>query len=159
MLGKIGFGIAGTVLAMFVMGRAESLGSHCGFGGSIAWAQNWDDPADDADVDSQPATVPDVSGSYSGTIDDHRKGAFTISATISQAGAKLSGPWSSSFGGGTLKGKVTANSDVTMTLKIHGKGGCSLNAHGTFENGDEISVVYHATGCHHSDHGTFDITD
>ena len=84
MLGKIGFVITGTVLAMFIMGRVESLAAHRGFGGSSAWAQQWDDPADDAspqdDVVSQPELVPDVSGSYFGTLDDHRFGPGVLSA-------------------------------------------------------------------------------
>jgi hypothetical protein len=163
MMGKIGLVITGTVLAMFVMGRVESLAAHRGFGGSTAWAQNWDDPADDAGVDSQPATVPDVSGSYSGPVEDHRFGSGTIAVEISQggpSGGKLSGPWETDLNGGavgTLKGKVKPNNKVAMKLKITGKGSCGLNAHGIFENGNEISGVYHTTGCGHPDHGTFDI--
>jgi hypothetical protein len=159
MLGKkIGLMAIGAVLAMFAIGQAGSLIAHRGFAGSTAWAQ--DDEAPDAAIDSTPPTVPDVSGTYSGQIDDHRKGNGTISATIGQSGNVLSGTWSSDLkAGGKLSGKVNASSDVTMTLKLHGKPGCSLHASGTFENGDEISMVFIAVGCHHSDHGTIDMTD
>ena len=149
---RIGFATVAAALAIFAIGQVAA---------STAWAQSWDDPADEA-VDSASPTVPDISGTYSGNIDDHRKGSGTISATITQTGNVLSGTWISTgnaAGGGKLNGKVNASSDVTMTLKLHGKGGCSLNAVGTFENGDEISMVYHAVGCHHSDHGTIDMTD
>jgi hypothetical protein len=151
MFGKnIGAIVFGAALTMFAIGQVAA---------STAWAQ--DDEAADAAVDSNPPTVPDVSGTYSGSLDDHRKGNGTISATISQTGNVLSGTWSSDVGGvgGKLSGKVNSSSDVTMTLKIHGKAGCSLHATGTFENGDEISVVYVASGCNHSDHGTIDMTD
>jgi len=162
MLKKIGFVTAGVVLATFVMGRVESLAAHRGFGGSLAWAQQWDDSAGDTspqDDDSmKKSPPPDVSGTYSGTIEDHRFGAGTISATISQSGSKLSGSWDATFGGpGTLKGTVKSNGAITARLKI--KGGCGLNAHGTFESGDEISGTYQVTGCGRSDHGTFDMTD
>jgi hypothetical protein len=148
---KIGLMVIGAALAMFAMGR-----------GSTAWAQSWDDPADDA-ASAQPTTLPNIAGSYSGDVADHRFGDGTLSATISQGGPSggvLSGNWSTDIGGGAsgpLKGKVKPNNAVTLRLKIHGN--CHLVAHGTFENGDEIVGVYHAAGCGGPDHGTFDITD
>jgi hypothetical protein len=146
---KIGLMVIGAAIAMFAIGQIAA---------STAWAQ--DDEAADAAADSQPPTVPDVGGTYSGSLDDHRKGNGTISATIDQSGKLLSGTWSSDLkAGGKLTGKVNASSDVTMTLKLHGKAGCSLDAKGTFENGNEISMVFVAVGCHHSDHGTIDMTD
>lgn len=147
---KIGLVVIGAVLALFTMGQIAA---------STASAQ--DDETADASVDSQPPTVPDISGTYSGPLDSHRKGNGTISATIAQTGNVLSGTWSSDVhaAGGKLTGKVNASSDVALTLKLHGKPGCSLHANGTFENGNEISAVFHAVGCKHSDHGTIDMTD
>jgi hypothetical protein len=150
---KIGLVAMGAVVAIFAIGHVAA---------STVWAQSWDDQTADFAADSHPPTVPDISGTYSGNIEDHRKGSGTISAMITQTGNVLSGTWNSTgnaSGGGKLSGKVNASSDVTMTLKLHGKGGCSLNAVGTFENGNQISMVYHAVGCHHSDHGTIDMTD
>ena len=149
---KIGLMVIGAAMAMFAMGR-----------GSTAWAQSWDDVADDAASESQPPTLPNVAGTYSGNIHDHHFGDGTITATIAPGGASggvLSGSWSTDLDGGlgtTLKGKVQANSAVTLRLKI--KGTCHLVAHGTFENGNEIVGVYHAAGCGGPDHGTFDMTD
>ena len=158
MLARIGFVVGGIVLSMFVMGRVESLATHRGFAGPAACAQLWTDPADDADVDSQPAAVPDVSGSYSGTIQDAKLGPGEITAEISQTGSTLTGSWDSTFGGpGTLKGKVKPNSKVHARLKITGGKGCGLNVQGTFQNGNEIAGKYQVTGCKRSDHGTFDM--
>jgi hypothetical protein len=102
--------------------------------------------------------VPDVSGSYSGTIQDAKLGSGAISADIIQNGSDLTGSWDASFGGpGTLKGKVKPNSKVHARLKITGGKGCGLNIEGTFQNGNEIAGKYQVTGCKKSDHGTFDM--
>ncbi len=157
MLAKIGFVTGVIALSTFMMGRVESLVAHHSFAGSTACAQLWTDPADDPDVDSQPAAVPDVSGSYSGTIQDAKLGSGNIAADISQSGSDLTGGWEATFGGpGTLKGKVRPNSKVHARLKITGQGGCGLNIQGTFQNGNEIKGKYQVTGCKKSDHGTFD---
>jgi hypothetical protein len=156
---KIGLMVTGAVLAMFAMGHVESLAAHRGFAGSTAWAQSWDDEADDAAVDSQPPTVPNVGGSYSGTLQDHRLGTGDIAITINQTGSKLSGTWNSSFSGsGThhFKGKVKSDSTVIMALHFHG---CTVAVKGTFQNGDEILGGYKVLNCGRSDHGTIDITD
>ena len=147
---KIGLVAIGAVLAIFAIGQVAA---------STAWAQSWDDPADEAVDSASPA--PDATGTYSGNIDDHRHGSGTISATITQTGKVLSGTWSSDVGGvgGKLSGKINASNDVTMTMKVHGQPGCVLDAVGTFENGDQISAAYHTIGCRHSDHGHFDMTD
>jgi|SRR5579863_2117798 len=157
MLRKFGLVVGATVLAMFVMARVESLAAHRGFAGSVAWAQDWDD----ADADSEAApTLPNVAGNYTGNVSDHRLGNGTISATITQGGPSggvLKGNWSTSLGlvNGGLKGKVKPNNAVKLQLKVNSH--CFLNAHGTFENGDEIVGVYHGQGCGHPDHGTFDV--
>jgi hypothetical protein len=159
MFSKSGFVIVATALAMFAMGRVESLAAHRGLAGPTAWAQQWDDPADDTAADSQPPTPPTISGTYSGTLDDHRTGPGTLSATISQTGAKVSGTWSSNLGSGTLKGRVRSNDDVLIKLSATGGHGCKIFVLGTFENGDEISGVYHTSDCGKPDHGTFEMTD
>lgn len=122
MLGKIGFVMGFMVLPMFMMGPVESLAMHRGFAGTAAWAGQWDDTAGDAspqdDVVAQPDSLPDVSGSYSGSVESHRFGNGSLSATISQggpSGGSLSGGWGTDLDGGienTLKGKVKPNSKV-----------------------------------------------
>jgi hypothetical protein len=158
---KIGLIVTGTALAMFGMARIESLAAHRGFSGSTAFAQQWTDPSDDsATDDSATPSVPDITGSYSGTLDDHKLGIGDVSMDITQTGKKITGSWTATFGGpGTLKGVVTSKGRVLARLKITGQGACGLNVEGKFANGNEISGHYQVTGCGHSDHGTFDMTD
>jgi hypothetical protein len=134
MLAKIGFVVGGVALATFMMGRVESLVAHGGFAGSTAWAQAWDDPADDADVDSQPAAVPNITGTYSGPAVDSRFGNGSIAVAITtQNGSNVSGSWETDLGGGAagpVTGKVKPNSKVKLKMKISGH--CGLLAQGSF---------------------------
>jgi hypothetical protein len=52
---KIGVVMVGTALAIFVMGRVDGLRVAPGFGGSWAWAQETEDPADDAAISQDDA--------------------------------------------------------------------------------------------------------
>ena len=157
---KILFVIAGVFLASFAMTGVEGVGAHRGFGGSMAWAQSWDDSADGDAVDSR-TPPPNVAGSYTGMAADHKLGMGAISIDLTQMGSKLSGTWSTDLSGGItgapVSGKVRPNSKVHLKLEVNRH--CSLNFQGTFENGDEISGVYVASGCGSSDHGTADVTD
>jgi hypothetical protein len=113
--------------------------------------------SDDA-ANSQPDSVPNVAGSYTGTLEDRRFGAGEISADVVQNGSKLSGTWDATFGGpGTIKGSVKSSGKVHARLKI--KGGCGVTIKGVFQGGDEIVGTYKVTGCGKSDGGTFDMFD
>jgi hypothetical protein len=157
---KVVFVTAVLFLSSFAIGRAESLIAHQGFAGPTAYAQSWDDSAD-ADVVNSHTPPPNVSGSYTGMATDHKFGMGEISIDLTQTGSKLSGTWSTVLGGGVtdapVSGTVKPNSKVHLKLKISHH--CSLNFQGTFENGDEISGVYVASGCGHPDHGMADVTD
>jgi len=166
MLAKVGLVIAGTALAMFAMGRIESIATHHGFGGSVACAQESNDPGDDDasvqdDADSEAAVS--ASGVYSGTIMDSGEGDGMISAAISQIHSKLTGTFVATFqtanyGPGFVKGKIK-NGAINARLKFSLNGKCGLNFHGTFQNGNEITGDYAMTGCKgKSNHGTFDMT-
>jgi hypothetical protein len=156
---KVVFVIAVVFLSSFAMGRAQSLVAHKGFAGPAAYAQSWDDSASADVADSH--TPPNVSGSYTGMATDHKFGMGTISVDLTQTGSKLSGTWSTDLGGGVtdapVSGKVRPNSKVHLKLTISHH--CSLNFQGIFENGDEISGVYVASGCGSPDHGMADVTD
>jgi len=155
---KSAFVFAAALISSFAMGRAQSLIAHQGFVGPVACAQQWDDSMSDDAANAQPDTVPNVAGSYSGTLEDHRFGMGDITADIVQNGSKLSGNWSSDFGGpGTIKGSVKASGAVKARLKI--KGGCGVSIKGVFQGGDEIVGTYKVTGCGKSDGGTFDMFD
>ncbi len=164
MLAKISLVMVGSALAMFVMGRVESLAAHRGFGGSIACAQDWDDPTGDASSQDDFDTDASVraTGVYSGTIVDDDLGHGMISASLSQIHSKLIGTFvatfqSSDFGPGFVKGKIAPNGAINARLKFSLKGKCGVNFHGTFQNGDEISGDYTMTGCGMSDAGSFDM--
>jgi hypothetical protein len=164
MLAKIGLVIVGTALAMSAMGRVENVVAHRGFCGSVASAQESNDPADDAaaqdDADAENATS--AGGVYSGTIVDNNLGTGMISAALSQQHSKLDGTFvatfvSTNYGPGFVNGKISSNGNINARLKFSLKGKCGLNFHGTFQNGNEISGDYTMTGCKMSDHGTFDM--
>ena len=165
MLAKVGFVIAGTALAMFTMGRFETLAAHRGFGGSVAYAQETNDPGDYSssqdDVDGEPDVT--AGGVYSGTITDSGEGEGTISAAISQIHSKLIGTFvatfvSADYGPGFVKGKIK-NGVIKARLRFSLKGKCGLSFHGTFQNGNEISGTYSMTGCNgKSNTGSFDMT-
>jgi hypothetical protein len=183
MRAKIGVVIAGTLLAMFVMGQLESLKSGCGFGGSPVWAQESDDQAGDAasqddaasqvdsaaqddaasqdDDDSIDASGVSAGGIYSGNVMDDNMGPGTISAAISQTHSKLSGVWQDTFvPPAFLKGTVSSKGKVSMNMRFHIKGKCGYVFKGVFENGNEISGDYKLSGCKGMapDQGTLDMT-
>jgi hypothetical protein len=165
MVAKVGLVIAGTALAMFVMGRFEGLAAHKGFNGPVAYAQESTDPGYDSSsqdgVDSEPDLS--VSGIYSGTITDSGEGGGMISAAVTQIHSKVVGTFvatfaSADYGPGFVKWKIK-NGAIHGRLKFSLRGKCGLNFHGTFQNGDEISGTYQMTGCNgKSNSGSFDMT-
>jgi hypothetical protein len=185
MLSKIGLVITCIVLAVFAMGRVESVAKHRGFSESAAWAQESDDQADDAvspdDNASQadPASQDDaavqnaghknvckVCGNYSGQIISNSLGTGTMMLGIIPAHIpfrlKVLGTWIDSFDNtpGFLKGSASSNGGVSLQFRLKAKGHCLFKFHGTFENGNEISGTYNTNGCSGpSDSGTIDITD
>lgn len=165
MLAKIGLVMVGTALAMFAMGRFESVAAHRGFRGSVACAQDWNDQADDTsapdDPDADSEASVKASGIYSGNIVDDSLGDGMISASLTQIHSKLIGTFvatfqSSDFGPGFVKGKIV-NGAINARLKFSLRGKCGVNFKGTFKNGDEISGDYTMTGCGMSDQGSFDM--
>ena len=164
MIRKISVALLGVTVALFAVDRVEGFVTHGQFGGVAAWAQSWDDGSGDAaqtDAVPEAKMVPNVSGDWSGTIDDAQFGAGSIDLTISQNAKHLSGPWDSSFGDGNFTGTVKANGDVKFVFHVTGVGskGCHLNASGMLVSANEAQGVYKVLGCKGSngDHGTFDV--
>ena len=155
---KISCVLAGIVLATFAIGRVDSLAAHRGFGGSIVWAQSWDDLSHDAapqSGDSEPQTAPpNIAGTWAGTLHDHLLGQGNLSFSIHQNGSKVSGRYSSDFGGGKLRGKIHSDGSIVVTLHIIST--CGLAAHAMVV-GNEITGTYHAAGCTRNDHGSFQV--
>ena len=160
---KFVFVMAGVFLASFAMARVESLAAHRGFSGSQAWAQDWSDSSGDSPSADEPASVPsappNISGTYTGMVVDHKLGSGFGTVTLTQNGKKVSGSFSTFFNSGSVKGTVKPNNTLNLRLKVGGT--CGANFHGVFENGNEISGVYVVSGCAkgNGDHGHIDVTD
>jgi len=173
MLAKIGLVITGIGLAMFTMGRFESIARHRGFSESAAWAQESDDQAGDAVSQDDNASQDDAdpqntsgcnagpaSGLYSGTVTDNNMGAGTIEGAFSQCRGKLTGNWQDTFvPPAFFKGTIKSNGAINARMKFHLFGKCGYLFHGAFTNGNEISGSYTLNGCKGmaADHGTFDM--
>jgi hypothetical protein len=180
MLSKIGLVITCIVLAVFAMGRVESVAMHRGFSESAVWAQESDDQADDAispddnasqaDPASQDDAAPQdasgctegpASGIYSGTVMDNNLGAGTIDGAFLQCRGKLTGNWHDTFvPPAFFKGTIKSNGAINARMKFHVFGKCGYVFHGVFENGNEIAGSYKLNGCKGmaADGGTFQMT-
>jgi hypothetical protein len=105
----------------------------------------------------------DVSGTYTGTIQDAFAGTGTLRATISQSGSSLSGTFQTTFpdpqqnNSGTISGTVNG-SVVTLTLTPSVPVFCAFNATLTQEDDDRITGTYVAVNCSVPDSGTISIT-
>ena len=166
MLGKIGFGILGFTLGLFLIGRSDGLlVAQGGHDSSIAWAQDpmqgaaQDNPGDEiVQPEISDTAPPNVSGSWCGSINDNLLGLGTISMAIKQKGSKLSGSWTDDLGGSvSLKGKVQGTA-VIVTLKTRGSK-CRFAVNGTLVSPNEVTGNYSRFGCRPSDGGSFDITN
>ncbi len=69
------------------------------------------------------STIPDVAGTYAGTIDDSAGGQGTLSLTVEQNGKQITGVWSTAYSepgfeglSGTLTGTVS-KTGIRATLK------------------------------------------
>src|SRR5258707_15494497 len=163
---KIGFVIMVTALATFAMGRFERLAAHHGFSGSVVWAQESDDPADEAssqDVAAAPdVTTQQIQGTYSGMIVDDNLGSGTYLGGFIpkiRSKSKFVGTWTDSLINvpGFINASVKSNGAISATYRLKIKGRCVFKFHGMFENG-EISGTYTTNGCTGPlSHGTLDI--
>jgi hypothetical protein len=143
-----------TSLAVFGIGHVRALVAHGQFGCAVAAAQSWDggaaddDAADDAAAapDKHKLPPPDVAGDWEGELDDEDLGFSSIEMGINQKGTKLSGPWTSDFGGRKFTGSINGDGDIKMNLKAGG-GGCHLAAVGQLVAPGEIILDYAVKSC------------
>ena len=176
MRAKIGVVVAGTALAMFVMGRAGSLGLARGFADSQAWAQDSEDLGDDAAVQQDDTSDQDGvvsapndepqdqlrasslaycikhpfpgSGLWSGTVTDNNMGGGTISASLFQCHSKLGGTWQDSFVLPAFwKGTISSSGNIKAQMRFHISGKCGYTFTGTLKNDNEISGNYTLHDC------------
>jgi hypothetical protein len=151
--------LTATTLAVFGIGHVRALVTHGQFGCAVAAAASWDDgssaadddataPDDDAAAtpDKHKVPPPDIAGAWGGTLDDFDLGDGGVEMEIKQKGTKLSGPWSSDFGGRKFTGSIDSDDDIKMNLKA-GKGGCHLSAVGQLVTEGEIEMTYRVKSC------------
>jgi hypothetical protein len=149
-----------TTLAVFGIGHVRGLVTHGQFGCAVAAAQSWDDSSSDDDTAAEPDKEfpPPVGGFWKGEIEDAELGEGDIVMEIEQKGTKLSGDWSSYFGGITFKGSINGDGDLKLNMKS-GEGGCHLDAVGQLFDLDAIHMTYQFKSCDgfKKDHGNIDV--
>lgn len=143
-----------TSLAVFGIGHVRALVAHGQFGCAVAAAQSWDGGAADdnaapddsaAAPDKVKTPPPDIAGDWEGELDDDDLGFSSIELGINQKGTKISGPWTSDFGGTKFTGSINGAGDIKMNLKA-GKG-CHLTAIGQLVTVGEIEMTYKVKNC------------
>lgn len=117
----------------------------CGQRGSNAFVPQTVQPAAVARLvsslaaDSTIDTVPNVSGTYTGTIDDEHDGAGTLTIVIDQTKAAISGTFTPHFkdGGKTfpLSGKVWVRADKTHVKFTASGSDCTATVKGIVSGG------------------------
>jgi hypothetical protein len=90
-------------------------------------------------------TLPNVAGTYKGTIDDEHVGAGTLTIVLKQSGSAISGTFTPDWKGHSktldISGKVYVAKGVThVRYTVTGTKICPANAHGT------VSATHHLNG-------------
>jgi hypothetical protein len=114
--------------------------------------------------DDQPAgpTGPDITGTWTGTLNDSLAGVGTVRLTIIQSGSRLSGTWASTFqdptfsNSGTLTGTYSGTS-ATITLTPGGQGACPFRVTAT-PTATAITGTYAAVNCQIAIGGSVTVT-
>ena len=167
MIRKISVAFLSVHLALFAIARLSKIVGHGVFGGSAASAQSLIDgsAASDADdsassPDAKKKPPADVSGFWSGSIDDSIFGGGTFNVTIDEtAKGKLSGSWNDTFGGsGNFKGTVNSKGETRFDLR--GGGACRASGVGLLVSADELTGTYRLDHCgkrEKGEHGMLDL--
>src|SRR5580704_1823918 len=142
------------LIAIFASGRiVQSVTPGQSYSG-MAWAQDTTDQdatdqdgtdADQGDnVSSEPDSKvkpPNISGIWSGDIDDDTFGSATLTIDIRQKGSKIKGDWMTVGGTtGTFKGKIKSDGmSISLTFgKKHSK--CRIFAEGTLGEATPVAA-------------------
>ncbi len=148
-MSKTFFVLVAFSIAIFVSGRiVQSVTPGQSYSGA-AWAQDaTDQDGTDADqgddVSSEPDSKvkpPNISGLWSGDIDDNTFGSATLTIDIRQKGSKIKGDWMTEGGTtGTFKGKIKSDGmSISLTFgKKHSK--CRIFAEGTLGEATPVAA-------------------
>jgi hypothetical protein len=167
MLAKIGVALLSIQLAFFAIAGLANIVGHGGFAGSSASAQSLIDGSADSDADdrvkipvAKKSPPADVSGFWSGPIDDSIFGEGTFNVTIDEtAKGKLSGSFNDTLGGsGNFKGTVNSKGETRFDLR--GGGACRASGVGLLVSADELTGSYRLNHCgkrEKGEHGMLDL--
>ena len=134
-------GAAGLILSAFV--AASSTAAMAQDDGSWNFSPSTGEASTQPDSKKPPL---DLSGCWSGTIDDTKNGAGTGFLFFVQDGTKLGVGTGAELdipslgtASGPLKGKANSQD---FELGFHGKG-CNISFHGTISNSGDLTGMYH----------------
>ena len=105
---------------------------------------------------------PDLTGPWSGVINDSRAGGGTLTVTFNQTDCALGGGWQTAFanpssnGNGNLSGSADGTA-VSFTLITQVQGACGYKASGALQDGSEIAATFSTIGNNCASDGTLDI--
>ena len=174
-MSKTLFVLVAFSIALFASGRiVQSVTPGQSYGG-MAWAQDaTDQDGTDADQGDDASSEPDskvkppnISGLWSGDIDDNAFGSATLTIDIRQKGSKLKGDWMTEGGRtGSFKGKIKSDGmSISLTFGMkHSK--CRIFAEGTLGEQDlarpevevpSISGTYTSKKCTDATTGQFEV--
>lgn len=113
------------------------------------------------DGGSGPSQTPNLSGSWRGSARDSDFGTGTMTATLTQSGASLTGNWSVQFPDGLSTGTVTngsvTGSNFVARLEPSDPTDCPLQANGSL-SGNRLTGTYVTVQCTVNANGSFDLT-
>ena len=105
---------------------------------------------------------PDLTGTWTGTIQDSLSGTGTALFTFSQTGRNVSGTWQFAFpnpannNDGTLSG-TAGDPAIALTLFTEQSRACSFTVVANFEDDDNFTGTYTAFDCARPQSGSLDI--
>jgi hypothetical protein len=107
--------------------------------------------------------VPNLAGTWTGTIQDSLAGTGALLLTIGQRDTQLSGSWQSTFpdpannNGGNLSGTV-GDASIALVLSASRPGACSFTVAANRDDDRHFTGTYASFNCGRAQGGTLDVT-
>jgi hypothetical protein len=105
---------------------------------------------------------PNLTGTWTGTIQDSLAGTGTALFTFSQTGSNVSGTWQFTFqnlvnnAAGTLSG-TAGDPAIALTLSAAQPQACSFTVVANFDDDDHVTGTYTTFNCTLSQSGSLDV--
>ncbi len=108
---------------------------------------------------------PNLTGTWTGTIQDSFAGPGTLLLSISQSGTQLTGTWQSTFSdttnnnGGSLSGTVGGDNAIALVLTASRSQACSFTVAATRDgdNDNHFTGTYASFNCALAESGSLDV--